>query len=851
MREAAMMKTLAVLCAIAACGEPPPSSRPATPTPEPVAAAISHAAPSCPLAPPDLGSGSDADTPTDGINGEERIAKPRRKGDTCETADSNLDRVEQAIASEPADGKPVGSRPWDRRSKPKYDALVDARLQLSPDERQRLAANGFVVPARLGFGGYATAFHEIYQSQLPLYVSIDAVLAAIYAGNDSLIADLEDKKLAPATTALLDALACTLPSAAAEYPAATARDLDLYLAVARSLARGDAPLSMFGDPSVEAEAAKLVKQATDAREMSTVGLFGRDRVIDFTAYTPRSHYAASDARKRYFRAGMWLSRLELNLVSRSSRSSQPGNVPDPSETPREDIDALALADLVGRAHQLEALAKLDSAWALLAGRREDVSIAQLAQLRGQAGITKLTDPDAAKQLRAVIGDRFQRTARLHYMPEGSKVLPAITTLLGPRVVPDAAATRPLVHGETPGRDNLGAADMGYVLGHDRARDYLAADRKQFPTLDHQLDQARDIAAHAQRGSEDLYSAWLAAILGLAEQPAGARASFTATPAYADLRLDSALAAFGQLKHNYVLVAGESYFEGGCEIPDGYVEPAPATYDALIDYAARGERAMAVLDADDALGAKSYFARLGKILGILRTIQRDELADRALTGDERAFLSMVSEMEWGSTGGPPTYTGWWFDMFRSRELDGLAPAGFIASYFTGEKIAYLGATSPRIGIFVVDTGGEPRLAVGPVARAYEYHGEVQHRLDDAAGAALAEADRAAPWAASYTVAPPPEPDVIVHWSVADGDKSVTVTADSKIGPVTIELYDHHRVALTQETKRVGPGKTKFAVKTKRAEGLHVKIGSYNDWYDLGDVEPMIDAHLGKFHETPEQ
>ena len=759
-----MMKLPVVLCVIvAACGDR---------TPPPVPAAVArgdvapptpphHAAPSCPLAPPLVAAaGSDAasandDEQEDGINGESRVAKPAHGG-TCEVADSNVERVEHAILADATARKPAGAHPWNHKTAPKYEALVDNRFVLSAAEQKLLAGNGFVVPARLAFDNYALAFHEIYQSQLPVYVSVDAILHAIYAGNDSLIADLEDHDLAPKLAALLDQLGCTLPSAAVEYPADTTRDLDLYLAVARALLRGDAPISMFGDPEVETAAASIVRQATAAQEMTAITLFGRQRVVDFTAYTPRSHYAASDARKRYFRASMWLSRLELNLVSRSSRSSQPGDVPDPSETPREDVDALALADLVDRARQLAQLDVLDTAWSLFAGRREDVSIAQLAALRASAGIAKLTDPDAAAKLRVAIGDKFQRTARLHYMPEGSTVLPAIATLLGPRVVPDAAATRPLVQGEIPDRDVLTAADMAYVLGHDRARDYLADDRNRFPTLDHQLDVARGIVAHAPRGADDLYSAWLDAIAGLAIHPTGAQPSFTQTPAYSDLRLDSVLAAFGQLKHNFVLIAGESYFEGGCEIPDGYVEPAPATYDALLAYAERGQRAMAILDPDDKLGARSYFERLGNVLRVLRRIQSDELADRELTTDERGFLSMVAEMEPGSTGGPPSYTGWWFDMFRQRELDGLAPADYIASFFTGAKISYIGATAPRLGVFVIDTGGAPRLAVGPVARAYEYRGEVAHRLDDDAGKALADADRLAPWAASYTAPTPPSP-----------------------------------------------------------------------------------------------
>ncbi len=837
---------------IVACNDrmqSPPKAPIASTEPPPAAPAHHHTAPDCPL--PPLAPLADAVEHVEGSEGEARIEKAPR-GDTCATADSNLQRVEKAILATRYSGSAASaakSRLWDHKRTPEFARLVERRLALSPAEHKLLTDQGMVVLGRQTFENYGKAFHEIYQSQLPLFVSIDSVLHAIYAGNDSLIADLEDRKLRDVLADVLDRLSCTLPAVTADYPADTARDLDLYLAVARALGRGDEPASMFGDAAVEAEAKQLVKQIVDASEMDTqlgVELFGRRRVIDFTAYTPRGHYAATDDRKRYFRAGMWLSQIEFNLLSRSSRSSQPGNIPDPSETPREELDALGLADLIDRTRLTKEVAMLDTAWALLAGRREDVSVAELSELRRAAKIDKLTDPDAAAKLRAAIGDKFQRTARLHYMPEGSTKLPAISTLLGPRVAPDAAATRPLVNGEVPGRTQLTAVDMAYVLGHDRAKTYLASELAKFPSLGKQLDVAREVVAHGPRGDTDLYSAWLAAVVALGDKPYGTWPSFAKTPAYADFRMDTALAAFGHIKHNYVLIAGESYFEGGCVIPDGYVEPAPNTYRMLMEYAERGKKAMAVLDTAGELGGVAYFTQLATVLSVLADIQDTELADRPLSADQRAFLSMVAEMTPGTTGGPPTYTGWWFDMFRHRELEGLAPADYIASYFTGEAIAYIGATAPRLGVFVVDTGGPPRLMVGPVARSYEYEGPVAHRLDDAAGKALAEADRKAPWAASYMVAAPPAPRLYLHWWPGNGEKAVTVETDVALGPVTIELYDHHRTALTSMTKDVKPGKTLYPVTRMRGvEGVHLHAGSYDDWFDLGIVEPGVSAKLGGY------
>ncbi|MFO0657877.1 MAG: DUF3160 domain-containing protein [Polyangia bacterium] len=81
-----------------------------------------------------------------------------------------------------------------------------------------------------------------------------------------------------------------------------------------------------------------------AKDLTGVSLFGRPRMIDFSQYAPRGHYAAEPQMTALFQTAMWLSRLEFNLVSRSSRSSAPGTSPDPRETPREVALALALAN---------------------------------------------------------------------------------------------------------------------------------------------------------------------------------------------------------------------------------------------------------------------------------------------------------------------------------------------------------------------------------------------------------------------------------------------------------------------------------------------------------------------------
>lgn len=741
-------------------------------------------------------------------------------------ADSNIQRTEREILSGIGAVAPVASRPWDGKRAPKYLDRVAARLDLGPAERALLAKNGFFVSAREDPASYGFLFHEIYRSELPIYVSADAILHAVFVSNDALMADVERSALVPKLGALLAALHCALPAASAEYPAETARDADLYLTVARTLLAG-APVPGVLEGT---DASSLVAEIERASGMPALTLFGRERVVDFSQYDPRGHYVDKAELQQYFRAAMWLSRLELNLVSRSSRSSQPGLAPNPEETPREAALALALSDLVERSGAGADLASMERAWELFAGRREDVGMRELGALRRQAGIGRV-DRAAQPALARAIGAGWQRTARLHYMPPGSKDLPVIATMLGARVTGDTGTLGPLTHSEVPGRYLPTASDVAYVLGHDRAKVHLTKELAAHPDLGLALDRSRArLAAAPVR--ESLYDAWLSAVRGLAAPPQGVTPSFMRTPEFADLRVDEAVAAYGQLRHNFVLMAGQEYSEGGCEIPDGWVDPVPAVYAGIVGYAERGGAVMKELDPTDRTGSVAYFAELAKIGRVLGAIAKDELEGRPLSTAARQFLAMIVDMSPSSTGGHASYTGWYFDLFRGRE-ETLATAAFVSDYFTGGdgRVAYVGADEPRVGVFVVDTGGEPRVVVGPVARGWELDGTTDARLDDAA--AREAPGKREPWAASY-VGPAPTPPPLGLNGVFDesvGRAGELVLLSKRALPrVVVELLDHHRRAFSSQVVALDAGRPRTlrypGTPLGRVEGVRVKVGEWS-------------------------
>lgn len=735
----------------------------------------------------------------------------------CFVANDNIRRAErESRATRAVPAKTSG--PWDKKRAPTYFDRVDAHLHLDARESKVLHESGFVVSDRQAYASYAVAFHDLFQQQLPLYVGVDAILNAVFQANQMLLGEIETKRLGPLLVRIVDRMRATLKTAG--YAKETAADLDVYLSVAHGLLH---PSTQPTDPAVVA----LVNQGQAANELAEVELFGRARMIDFTQLTPRGHYTTSiyggfDVKNEhfsletYFKAMMWLSRLEFNLVSRGSRSSEPGETPNPEETPREARDALALADLARRAGVLDDLKTFDDVYRVFAGGREDVSIPDLL---GFAIPPHRADAPAA--LVAAIGPRFKRTARIHYMPQGANELPAIATMFGPRIVPDIAPLTRLVHDRLPGRYGLDAGDLAYVLGHDRAKKYVAPHPADEPALDAALLAARtELAAGARRN--DVYSAWIKAVTKIAEDPPGSRPSYTKTDAFADFRIGSALAGYAQIRHTFVLLAGQGYDAYGCEIPDGWVEPAVGVYESLLGWS-RAARSVTP-------GQDKYFRRFDAVMEQLVAISKTELAGQALTEPQKRWLGMVAEhLPLGGLGGdsgePPKYTGWYFDLFPDREKGAERSVDLVADYFTltnANEVRYVGVDKVVLGVFVVDVGGEPRAMVGPVASAYEAKTSIEARLDDEAARKFE--GKTARWSASYFVPAEKPPLLSAELVSCDGDWRVTIESDAPLGEVSATLLDHHGDAITATaTAKHTQGAITLAFDAPiHAEGMHVRV-----------------------------
>jgi len=764
----------------------------------------------------------------------DRYDFPPTPADTCFVAQSNLDDAARrtlqstpisrprtdptsSLAPVPVPAPPTS--PSDRTRAPRFGARVDARLHLTEPERALLAKNGFVVLERKQVHSYVAAYHDIFQEQLPLYVTADSILHAVFRSEDALLEGIERTELKKRAVELVAGLRAALRSAPVSQ---AAEDVDVYLSVAELLLEREAPLNRF--PKTEDIARTLARKMNDAAGIETVTMYGRARDVDFSKFAPVGHYAgyrpddtpvgkATISSAAYFRVLTWLSRHEWNLVTRGCQSSTPVTAAcAAAETPREARAAMLVAELVDRANVRPHLDRFEQVYATFGGVRDDVPIASFKKL----ALPPSQAPNAPDALKSAIGERYPRYAVTHPMPvfpgdhEGK--LPAIATLIGARVAPDLDPVGAVMRAVYP--SPLTADVFGALLGHDAA----GRGAKRAQGHDAALALAPKLRASSAAGLS-LYDAWMSGVLALATPPEGTVPTFWKTPAHAALRLNSALVGYGQVRHNFVLMSGSAYDSYGCDIPDAYVEPHLAVYEALLKYAARG-RAMAGRDAE----TRDYFTRTEAVLRALIAIVKHELEGRPLTADETRYLGMVTEYTpdggyGGDSYGPPKRMGWYYDLFTDRTNLAENGSDFVGEVATNAHARYvymLGAEAARLGVFVVDMGGAPRMMVGPVAAGYEARdGLDAPRWTDAAAW---KKSHSSAWAAAYTASAPPEPSLdgsVEHCE----DGTLRVFLRSRV-PVEAELTleDHHGDPATEGARlSLGPEGAVFAVRERETKG----------------------------------
>jgi hypothetical protein len=624
------------------------------------------------------------------------------------------------------------------------DAVQKSAFALSQKEQSALAENGFVVSGAHAFPSFMYGYASIYAQDLPLFVSADSILYAVHQSYDAMLQDLEAATLSVELATLLQRMQAEL--ARAQLSAPLEAGADVYLTTARSLLAGVAVSPL--DSANASEATRLTQLANAASGTANVSVFGLTRAVDFSQFLPRGHYTASDELKRYFRAMIWLGRLDLRIID-----TKPDGSAVFQRTQLEGAVALrALMDNQSRTSWTH----IDAAISAFVGEHDDMTPPQVDGLLSAVGAADLASLSALSDqtlAQAVIDGGFgvQRIASqlaVNGLNSGTLPLARSFAFMGQRFVLDSQVFSNVVydrvhHEGAPLRMMPSPLDVAYAaLGNDQAGMLLAPELSQYeyaPELYGMRLLADEYDAQFWQGN--LYNLWLSALRTLSPSAALAKAasvglpSVAGTDAWGRRLLDTQLASWSELRHDTLLYAKPSYTAGAaCEFPAAYVDPYPEFFAALVAFAEHGLAVAGVLGPDTYVGP--YFTQLAKTAGTLRDIALDQQQGLALSAEHLAFINQAVRLQ-RNCDGSLLPAGWYALLFYAQ-TKAVEADPTIADVHTQPtdaggndvgRVLHVATGMPRLTVVTVDSCTGAQAYVGLTSSYYERVTEQYERVTD--------------------------------------------------------------------------------------------------------------------------
>ena len=641
-----------------------------------------------------------------------------------------------------------GGVSYDPAAAVNFAQLQASSLALDGDEQAVLDARGFVISERQIFPSFVRGYETIYMNDLPVYISADSVLHAVHRSYDDILEAIERTALVSALGTMLGGMRAELASASLDSQ--VRQDLDLYLAVAKSLLDSQWELEVAA-PVAGASASDiedLTQQAWNANGMQTVELFGVPRDIDFSQMTPRGHYDDQYTLAAYFRAMMWLGRVDFRIIETQPDGSQRFH--------RRQLEgALAMRDLMNTEARA-AWQAIDDTVAAFVGESDNMTLPELDSLLTDLGATDLAGiaelEDEAISQAIIAGEYGTQQICSHLMidamPQGGTLpLNRSFLLLGQRYVVDSHVFSSVVWDRVEEMRMMpDPLDVAFAaLGNDQALPLLEGGLRQYGYAP-QLGQARLLVdEHGEAyWQSNLYNLWLGALreLSPSTEAAGLPEVATTEP-WGRRLLNTQLASWAELRHDTILYAKQSYTTGAtCEFPDAYVDPYPEAFARLAQFAELGQGLVSRLPIDSAsyLGGRitSYFSSLRTVATTLAEMAEYQRTGTEHTAEHLAFINQAVSVvqlpdcvpRYGAEG---WYAHLFFDTEGAVEFD--PTIADVHTQPTDEagnqvgRILHVGTGAPRLLVVAVDTCTGPRAYAGLASAYFERVTENFERLTD--------------------------------------------------------------------------------------------------------------------------
>ena len=640
-----------------------------------------------------------------------------------------------------------------------YLDSIRIKYNLTAGELDLLGRNQFVVTERLSFDNIGPALNDVYNKDLPLFLSTDLVLQTVHESYDAILIDVEKNILRKNLSDLANALYATMPQLQAKYDsepdlAVSLQDVDLYVTMAKSLMDSTKTAPHY----VSRDTFDAVWNAVQAEQYIEMPLFTTQiRNLDFSQFTVRGHYAGvldydtRDTLGPYFRAMMWLGRIDFLLTP-------PPDIISPMEEAdirRMSCDALLLNELLDMSGARTLLDANNEVIDFMVGESDNLTPGELSDIVHSLSISsaaELLDDSRYQQFRQALQaspTSGQKILSDVFMVDPFNAepapLPVSFKLMGQRFIVDSyifsnvVFDRIIYNQQKIMRMMPSPLDALFVLGNDDAVQLLADELEKYPYAS-QLSALRYLVDSYDDSywRSSLYNGWLGAIRTLNPSVDSTGVPFfMKTSAWYQEKINTQLASWAELRHDNLLYAKQSYTGGaGCSFPHTYVEPIPEFYVQIGSYAGRAYNFFIGIEGVP-IAVLGYYNTLSTVMPKLAVLAEKELAREEFTAEDRTFLQEMlhTKEQYGTV-----YTGWIVDLYyvqnKIRESGQLIVD--VHTQPTDEfmnivgKVLHVGVGDMNLGVFLADSpsnGHQPMAYIGPVMSYYEKITDNFDRLTD--------------------------------------------------------------------------------------------------------------------------
>jgi len=652
-----------------------------------------------------------------------------------------------------------------------YFDTLDGYYNFTEFEKSLIEDHGFMVSERLKRISFGQSFLEIFHQDFPVFVSTDAILHAFHISYDRILKDMEVGLLEDRLIELLWSLRNSIGQLHNTYGGnpdmiTMLKDVDIYITVPLLLLEENAvPYYPENGPMIDT----ILNWIYDEQGGVSSTIFSSTcRVMDWSQFKPRGHYVNDPLTQvnleGYFRAMMWLGRIELYLIA---PDSYPVQCPPQTfqDIQRQAIDAFLIDELFDLANATPTYDEMENIIKFFVGESDNVRLDHLDYLKQAISLNNPTELlDSLKMVE--FQDTLSNQAFAYQLilsqilfsnpmsPDSIKPASAFM-VFGQRFVIDSYVTGSVVYDRIKYLGNKicrlypSTLDVLFSLGNSASAQLLIDELNAYHYSTN-LAALRYLIDRYDPGfwGSSMYNYWLNSIRKL--NPPVNRSNFPQfmqTAAFWQQKMNTQLSSWTELRHDNLLYAKQSYTGGTvCSYPYSFVEPFPEFYLTLNAFSNAAYNYFNSLNFPNPLIKSKiiyYYGRCKGITDTLKTICEKELAGQPFSSAELAFLEgMIYET--GQSG--IAFDGWYPNLFYDDPFRGefgyeglMESDHIVADIHTTPTncgggyigaISHVGTGAVNLGIFITENHlGDLTAFIGPIISYYEHRTMNFLRLTD--------------------------------------------------------------------------------------------------------------------------